>query len=195
MRDVVVLGHEAPLTADVPLDDLPGAGRLDLLARCVTAGLLLSHDIREDARVHLVLRDELTVTFDGGEVRGLHPDERSTAAHIRDALAASDEAVGDVAASVSPGVSIATRGLAATLDRLAGPVVTLEAAGTPAAEVAPPADPRLVLSDHRDVTDAEAALLADRADHRVRLGPRRLHADHAIAVAHNWLDTAGFADY
>lgn len=195
MRDVVVLGHEAPLSPDVSLDDLPGTGRLDLLSRCVTAGLLVSHDIREDARVHLVLRDEVTVRFDGATLQGLNPDERSTAARIRDALAARDEAVGAVAAAVAPGITVAERDLATTLERRDGPLVALLEDGAPAADVDPPADPTLVLSDHRDPTDAETAILADRADHHVRLGPQALHADQAIALAHNWLDTAGYTSY
>jgi len=37
--------------------------------------------------------------------------------------------------------------------------------------------------------------LGERADERVRLGPRKLHANHAITVAHNYLDTAGFTRY
>jgi tRNA (pseudouridine54-N1)-methyltransferase len=28
---------------------------------------------------------------------------------------------------------------------------------------------------------------------RVSLGPERIHADHAIVVAHNYLDTDGYA--
>lgn len=196
MRDVVVLGHETPLTPDFPLDDLPGgAGRLDVLARCVASGLLLSHDVRDDAAVHLVLRDELTVRFDGATVRHLNPDERSTAALIRQALEASDEAVGALEAEASPGVHVASRGLEATLDGLDGAVVWLHEDGAPAADVAPPADPVMVLSDHRDPTEDERALLEERHDHRVSLGPRALHAGDAVAVAQNWCDTDGFARY
>jgi len=61
--------------------------------------------------------------------------------------------------------------------------------------VAPPAEPTFVLSDHDEFTDEEAALLADRAAHRGSLGPRALHAEHAITVAHNYLDTEGYTRY
>jgi tRNA (pseudouridine54-N1)-methyltransferase len=47
MRQFVVVGHDAPTTDDFSLDDLPGAGRLDVLCRCITAALLLSHGIRD----------------------------------------------------------------------------------------------------------------------------------------------------
>jgi tRNA (pseudouridine54-N1)-methyltransferase len=195
VRQFLVVGHDAPTTPEFPLDDLPSAaGRLDVLCRCVNSALFLSHGIR-DARVHLVLGDAYTLTVDGASVRNLNPDERSTAARVRDALAARDEAIGYQPATPSPGVELRRMGLDATLDRLDGTLVELHEEGIPLPERSPTADPLFVLSDHRDFTDSEADLLADRADARVRVGPERLHADHAITVAHNWLDTDGYTRY
>ena len=197
MRQFIVVGHDAPTTAEFSLDDLPGAGRLDLLTRCVTSSLLLSHGIREDVRTHLVLSDAFTVSFDGSAVQRLNPDERSTAALVRNALNQREEAVGRMAVEVSPGVSLTRVGLDGALDAVAddGPVCLLHEDGTSAAELDPPADPVFVLSDHRDFGEAELSVLDEHADRRVTLGPERLHADQAITVAHNWLDTEGFSDY
>lgn len=196
MRQFVVCGHDAPTTPDFSLDDLAGgAGRLDLLCRCVNAGLFLSHGIREDSRVHLVLGDEYTVRFSGATARGLHPDERTTAARVRNALDARENAIGHMPAEVSPGVELYRMGVAETLDSLDGTLVHLHEDGDPVAEVTPPENPVFVLSDHSDFTDEETDLLADRADRRVRLGPEAVHADHAIAVANNYLDTDGYERY
>ncbi|MFB6282135.1 MAG: tRNA (pseudouridine(54)-N(1))-methyltransferase TrmY [Haloferacaceae archaeon] len=198
MRQFLVVGHDAPTGPDFPLDDLAGgAGRLDVLCRCVTAALLLSHGVREDARVHLVLGDEFTLRFDGGAVRRLNPDERSTAALIRTALEHRDEAVGRVPAEPSPGLALFRAGLDGTLDALApdATVVRLHEAGRPAADRDPPADPLFVLSDHRDLTPAERERVDAAAADRLRLGPRPLHADQAVTVAHNYLDTDGFTRY
>ncbi|WP_144922949.1 tRNA (pseudouridine(54)-N(1))-methyltransferase TrmY [Halorubrum salsamenti] len=212
MRQFVVIGHDVPTDPDaVSLSDIPGAGRLDLLCRCVAAGVFLSHGIREDVRVHLVVADEFTVTFDADSLRHLHPDERNVAARIRDALDAQDDAIGHMPADVSPGVELRRMGLEATLDRLldasgaasasgdsadAGPTpVQLHEDGDPLVDAAPPTDPVFVLSDHNDFTPAERDLLADRAERRVRVGPKRLHADHTVSVVHNWLDTDGYASY
>jgi tRNA (pseudouridine54-N1)-methyltransferase len=52
-----------------------------------------------------------------------------------------------------------------------------------------------VLSDHTDFTADEEALLTDAADRRVRLGPEILHADHAVTVAHHYLDTKGYRQF
>jgi len=206
MRQFVVVGHEAPADPDeISLSDLPGAGRLDLLCRCVATGVFLSHGIREAVRVHLVVDDGLTVTFDSDSLRHRHPDERNVAARVRDALEAKADAIGHMPADVSPGVELRRMGLEATLDRLldgagsgaaAEPtLVQLHEDGDPLVDAAPPADPVFVLSDHRDFTDREESLLASRAERRVRVGPELLHADHTVSVAHNWLDTDGYESY
>jgi len=198
MRQFVVVGHDAPTTPDFSLDDIAGgAGRLDVLCRCVSAALFLSHDVRRDVRVHLVLGDEFTVTFDGASVRRVNPDERSTAALIRGALEERREAVGHEPVETSPGVSLYRMGFAATLDRLAtdGTVVALHEDGDPVVDRPVPTDPVFVLSDHREFTEGEADRLAEVADERVRLGPEAIHANHAITVAHNYLDTDGFERY
>ncbi|SFR51273.1 tRNA (pseudouridine(54)-N(1))-methyltransferase TrmY [Halogeometricum limi] len=198
MRQFVIIGHDAPTTPDFSLDDLAGgAGRLDVLCRCVNSAFFLSHAIREDVRVHLVLGDEFTVRFEGSELRRLNPDERSTAALIRGALEVREEAIGHMPAEGSPGVSIRRMDFEATLDAAAADatVVELHEEGDAVVDVEPPENPLFVLSDHHDFTDDEASVLADAADERVRLGPEVLHADHSITVAHNYLDTDGFTTY
>ena len=197
MRQFVVVGHEAPTTPEFSLDDLPGAGRLDVLCRCVNSAFFLSHDLREDVRVRLVLGDEYVVRFEGSELRRLNPDERSTAALVRGALEAREEAVGAMAANPSPGVYLRTGDFESALERVAGEatLVELHEDGAPVVDVDPPTDPAFVLSDHRDFADGEADLLAARADERLSVGPEPLHADHAITVAHNYLDTDGFTAY
>ena len=198
MRQFVVVGHEAPTTPDaISLEDLPGAGRLDVLCRCVNSAFFLSHDLREEVRVHLILGEEYVVRFEGSELRRLNPDERSTAALIRGALEARDGAIGAMEANPSPGVYVGKGNLASTVEDVAGDgtLVALHEDGDPVVDIEPPTDPVFVLSDHRDFTDEQAEHLSAHADERVSLGPEALHADHAITVAHNYLDTGGFSRY
>ena len=200
MRQFVVIGHDVPTDPDaISLSDIPGAGRLDLLCRCVASGVFLSHGIRERVRVHLVVADEFTVSFDADTLRHLHPDERNVAARIRDALDARADAIGHMPADVSPGVELRRMGVEGTLDRLTADdeaaVVQLHEDGEPLVDAAPPSDPIFVLSDHNDFTAEEAASVSSAAERRVRVGPELLHADHAITVVHNWLDTDGYASY
>ena len=197
MREFVVVGHDAPTTPEFSLDDLPGAGRLDVLCRCVTSALLLSHDIRESVRVRLVLDGAYVVRFEGSELRHLRPDERSAASLIRGALEAREEAIGAMEATPSPGVYVGSGGFERAVDdaSAAGELLVLHEDGDPIVEVDPPTDAAFVLSDHRDFTDDEMAVLREAGARRVSAGPRALHADHAVTVAHNYLDTRRFSRY
>ncbi|MFW6448874.1 MAG: tRNA (pseudouridine(54)-N(1))-methyltransferase TrmY [Halobacteriota archaeon] len=192
MRTFVAVAHTAPLEADFPLNDLPGgAGRLDVLCRYVTAAFLLSHGIRADVRVVVVIRDELAIEFRGDDLRHLNPDERSTAALFRRSLeVAADRVVGAYPVESTPGVAVSRRDLAAVLDDLGGTVLRLHHEGDPLEVPDVPDHPCFVLSDHRDLTPSEAALVDAAADRTVSLGPRALHGNHAIAVAHNRCDLA-----
>jgi tRNA (pseudouridine54-N1)-methyltransferase len=193
MRQFVVLGHEAATDPDFDLDDLAGgAGRIDVLCRCVNAAFLLSHGIREDVELFLVLQDRLTLRLVGSDLRYLAPDERNIASLLRSGIEAAEGAVGMMEVESTPGIHVSKRGFEGVLDDLAAPVIQLHEDGEPVADVEPPENPGFVLSDHQAFTDAEADLLDDRADARISLGPKQLHADHAITVAHNALDTAGF---
>lgn len=194
MRRFVVIAHEAPTSAEFSLDDLAGgAGRLDVLCRCVGDALLTSHGVRADTSIWLVFQDELTIRIDGAEVRNLSPDERSVAGLLRTALEAADRAVGAQWVEASAGIQVATQGFTAALEAAseAGAVVQLHEDGAAFPEVEPPADATFVLSDHRDFTVDEAAALETHADVRVSLGPTALHADQAIAVVQNRLDLLG----
>ncbi len=190
MPRFIVIGHDAPADADFGLDDLPGAGRLDLLCRSVNAALLLSHGVRDDASIALVLQDAATVSIDGGEIGGLNPDERSIAGLIRKALLRLEGR-----GNLPDGVRVSPGGLAEQLEAADAPIIQLHPAGEPITDAEPPDDAVFVLSDHRELSGAEQETVAAARDGRVRVGPRPLHTDHAITAVHNYLDTAGYSAY
>lgn len=195
MRGFVVIGHTASLDPGFSLDDLAGsAGRMDVLCRCVNAGLLLSHGVRTDARVWLVIQDELAIRFDGAALRNVGPAERVIGGLIRKALEAKANAIGAQWVESSPGICVSRRDLDTVLDAASGPIVQLHEDGDPLPSLpAEIADPVFVLSDHQDFTSAEDAVIAP--EYRISVGPRRLHADHTMSIVHNYLDTAGYTQY
>ena len=195
MRQFVVIGHAAPTNPDFSLDDLPGAGRIDVLCRCVNAAFLLSHDLREDVELHLLLGDRLRIRLVGSELRYLSPDERNVASLLRSALEAKDEAVGAMEAESTPGIYVGKRDVEEAIAGIDGTLIHLQEDGDPIAGTDPPENPAFVLSDHEPFTSGEVEYLDAHADARVSLGPRRLHANHAITIAHNYLDTAGYERY
>lgn len=197
MPRFVVVGHRATTSPAFRLEDLPGTGgRLDVLVRCVSAALLLSHGVRRDAALTLLLlgspEPPRAVRFDGAAVKHLNPDERSTASLIKRAL--ETPLTAHVWQAATPGVVVAKRDLARVLDEeLAGgrPLILLDERGEDARGIALPKDAVYVLGDHEGLTDEERALLDARGARAVRLGPQSLHADHAIVLLHNELDRVG----
>lgn len=197
MRRFIVLGHTAPTDPDFSLDDLAGgAGRLDVLTRCVNSAFFLSHSLREGVRVYLVLSDTVTIRLEGVELRYMNPDERNIAGLLKQALESRSEAIGHSEVESTPGIYVSNRGFEDVLTKTAreGTVIQLHEDGEPLAAVDPPENPAFVLSDHLDFTDEEQALLDEYASERLRVGPKALHADHTISVVHNYLDTDGYSE-
>ncbi len=189
----IITGHRAATTGDFKLDDITGgAGRLDVLCRCVNSAFFLSHNLRKDVEVHLVLQGggdaPKTVRFCGGEIRYLNPDERSTASLIRNALLKPLPDEGEVRSS--PGVYISRLSFGELLAQFSaeGGLIYLKEDGTDCREYDFPADPIFVLGDDRDLTAEEEAELLPYAPDKIRIGPVSLHADHCIIVAHNEMD-------
>ncbi|HED04422.1 MAG TPA: tRNA (pseudouridine(54)-N(1))-methyltransferase TrmY [Candidatus Fraserbacteria bacterium] len=192
MRVFIVLGHTAALTPDFTLNDLPGsAGRLDILCRCVTAAFCLSHGIRRQINVYLVLQDRITIRLDGRYLRHLNPDERSTGALLQKALQKIQQAAPDLPDELrsTPGIFVSRRGLAqllAQLRRQVEQIIWLHEGGRDLRSAELDQSSAFVLSDHRDFSPEEETLLGEFA--RLSLGPQILHADHCITVVHNELD-------
>ncbi|MFQ5908988.1 MAG: tRNA (pseudouridine(54)-N(1))-methyltransferase TrmY [Thermoplasmata archaeon] len=186
-RRFVVVGHEATTAGDFGLNDLAGAtGRLDILLRSVNSAFLLSHDLRRDTEIFLVLlgepRPPRTLHLVGRELRHLNPDERSTAALVRQALRL------DTEGESSPGIRVRFHGLPSLLETFRDELVYLHEDGEDIREVSLPRPATFLLSDHHDLTRDEEAVVRKFSPLKVRVGPRSLHADHALVLVHNELD-------
>jgi tRNA (pseudouridine54-N1)-methyltransferase len=185
VRRFAVVGHRAPTSPDFPLEDLPGsAGRLDILVRCVTAALHVSHGLRRDTEIRLILqgppRPPRTLRLVGDRLRGLNPDERSTASRLRKALAYD----GLSEREVSPGILASGQSLADAV--AAWPTVrVLDREGSDLRSAVIPEDAAFLLSDDADLAAAEQALVPGPA---LSAGPVGLHADQVITLVQNELD-------
>jgi len=185
MTSFAIVGHLARTDGGFSLNDLPGSGgRMDVLCRCVNASLFLSHDLRRDVDVYLVLlgapSGPKTVKFSGAAVKSLSPDERSAGALIKKVI---DIPCGSEFREGADGIFVRKGGL----ERLAGEhrFAVLDEQGTDvrAVDALPDA---FLLSDHLNFTPAEEELVRDCP--QISVGPRCLHADHTITVLHNELD-------
>jgi len=221
-RDLIVCCHDTPesvVRGRFRLDNLPN-GRVDLLARCATAAIFLSHGIRENTRLWLVLQDHgVSLCLDGATARGLHPDERTMAAAAQRTLAVAHGAV--PRANSDDGWSFHAGGLVKRLSELVGdgdaplsgkrrPLIQMHEKG----EASLAATLRgfydlgdakgglrtdldrgaiLVLGDQLGFTPEEDAEVARRGGVRATAGPRPLLTSHCIVLAHHACDTVAEA--
>jgi tRNA (pseudouridine54-N1)-methyltransferase len=190
MRQFIIVGHTAATSGNFSLNDMPSsAGRIDILARCVTAAFLTSFDIRRDTRVRLLLLGKpdppKVVRFEGQELTRLYPDERSAGALIKKALQVK---VSTREKRSTPGIYLERADLEQILchnDSYA--LFYLHEYGKDVRGVDLQAsDVTFVLGDHLGLSYDEEALLSNAQ--RIRIGPVKLHTDQCIILVHNELD-------
>ncbi len=197
MRNFIVVGHKATTTPNFSLEDIPGtSGRLDILCRAVTAAFVISHGIRKDVFVYLILLGgeiPKTIQLRGETLRHLNPDERTTAALLKKALAV--PATPQWAMSTS-GIFVRTGGFVELLSDLKeAKLIYLREDGTDirglkANDVS--SETAFILGDHTGMTPEEESLIDQAGAKVVSLGPTSLHADHCIVLLNWLLDTNAF---
>jgi tRNA (pseudouridine54-N1)-methyltransferase len=190
MRTFVIVGHKAVTAPKFSLNDLPGgAGRMDILARCINASLFLSHDLRRDVDAYVVLLGEpnppITIRFNGEKVRYLSPDERSAAALVKKALEKGSPSAGEEEST--PGVYISKRSFEEVVNGLDS-FIYLHEGGEDIRKVDLKGDEAFVLSDHQNLTPEEEAILEKKGARRASLGKKLYHADHCIVMVNHELD-------
>ena len=185
MTIFAIIGHLAVTTGGFNLNDMPGgAGRMDVLCRSVNSSLFLSHDLRRDVTVYLVLLGGTdapkTLMVSGENVRSLNPDERSAGALVKKAV---EIPVGEEFRESTRGVYVRRGGLDRLLKEHTFAVLDEGGEDIERETSFPEA---FLLSDHLDFTAEELEMT--RNCPRYCVGPKTLHADHTITVLLNVLD-------
>ena len=195
MRRILLLAHRVPVGGAFTLNDLAGgAGRMDEVARTASTAFTLSNDLRRDTELTILFTAEpppaaRRIVLTGSRLRHLNPDERSTAALLKNALLRSIPLEREVEAS--PGLTVGPVDPEAALRAFVSTpaAIWLCEDGDPIASWQPGSvEFSAVVSDPYDPTPSEAALLTEAGVPRVRLGPRVLRASQCVDVLHNEFD-------
>jgi tRNA (pseudouridine54-N1)-methyltransferase len=193
VRRFVVIGQRATVGPEFSLTNLPASsGRLDVLLRCVRAALLVSHGVRRDTVVYLVLlgapRAPQALRVDGATVKFLRPDERSIAMLVQKSFAAPRE--GDGFVTVRPGIAVAEGGIDVVLADIgeAAPYVLEEGATDVRSATIDAADVVFFVGDDVGFDEATRRRLTALGATPIAVGPVSLHADDVVAVVVNELD-------
>ncbi len=189
----IVIGRKVCTDGRFSLNDLTGStGRLDVLLRCINSSFMLSHNIRRDIELYLVLQGEpdapKTLLFKGSELKYLNPDERATAALVKNALMVKN--ITSEWRKSTPGIMVARLDFPDLLKQLKGRrIVYLKEEGTSLSETEFSQDDVFVLGGKDDISETEEEIIANWPDTlKISLGPKSLHADHCITVTLNRLD-------
>lgn len=197
-RRFLLLAHRVPVNGAFTLNDLAGgAGRMDEIARSVSTAFTVSNGLRRDTEVTVLFvaappPAARRIRIDGHRVRYLNPDERSTAALLKNALVRS--LVYDRDWESSPGLVVGPIDPVAELTRFAAlpGAFWLTETGRPLAEHAPTSEEfAAILSDPTDPTPAERELLEGSRLPRFSVGPLSLRASQVIDAVHNHFDRHG----
>ena len=198
MRRFVVIGQTATGSPGFSLEDLPGtSGRLDVLLRSAQAALLVSHGLRRDVIVYLLLLGDAdtpkAIRVDGRAAEYLRPDERSFAGRLRNALAW-EESESNFA-TARQGIAVARGGLDAVLADLGSmtPYVLEEGGSDVRVTALDAGEPAFFVGDHLGFDPATRGRLAEMGASPLSVGPVSVHADDAIALVNNELDRRGMA--
>jgi tRNA (pseudouridine54-N1)-methyltransferase len=198
VRRLLLLAHRVPPRGEFTLNDLAGgAGRMDEVARVVSTAFTLSNDLRRDTEVTILFVAEPPPTARridvvGSRVRYLNPDERSTAALLKNAL---QRSIGlDRPYESSPGLRVAPVDPPSALREFLGlpGAVWLTESGVPIESWTPSGpDVAAVLSDPYDPSAEEVATLEASGVPRLSVGPRSLRSSQVVDLFHGALDRRG----
>jgi tRNA (pseudouridine54-N1)-methyltransferase len=197
VRRFVLIGQTASASGEFSLDDLPGSsGRLDVLLRSVRAALLVSHGLRRNVLVYLVLRGgggaARLLRIDGRTVKFLRPDERSLATLVKKTLSAAVN-VSDTFTEIRPGLELRAGDVPQLLAEMGTtPCYVLHEDGQ---DIRADGLSQLVdddawffIGDHLGFDERSLDALEQRGCRRVAVGPVSLHTDDVVALVSNELD-------
>jgi tRNA (pseudouridine54-N1)-methyltransferase len=195
MRRFLLLAHRVPVRGEFTLNDLAGGGgRMDEVARAVSTAFTLSNDLRRDTEMTILFAGATAeaarrIDLVGARLRYLNPDERSTAALLKNALARAAVYPHDFESSpglrVGPCLPLET--LAEFLQRPGA--IWLSEGGAPINSWdGPPGEIAAVVSDPYDPTPEEIDRLTVSRVPRLSVGPLVLRTSQVIDAVHRELD-------
>jgi tRNA (pseudouridine54-N1)-methyltransferase len=193
MRRFVIVGQRARTEGDFLLADIPStSGRVDVLLRAVRSALLVSHSVRRDTVVYLVLLGSpervRTVRIEGAASKYLRPDERSLATTLKKALHCPISE--GTFTPVRPGIAVAAQGLACVFPDLANSRLFLLEPGGEDVRGCDFSHPEnaFLLGDHLGIAPSVREQWLQLGARSISVGPVALYTEDTIALVANELD-------
>ena len=184
MRTFIIWARKARTTGDFDIHDLPAAGKMDLVCRCLSNALCVSQHVRNDTVCWVILEGKpnppKALLIDGTKLQQWKDDESSIGQLIKDALRG----------NCPPGISIQKKSFEAIVKEQAATsqLFYLHDKGEDIRAATVQEDVTFVLGDLFGIPTKTEKLLKRLEAKRVSLGPVMLFASQCITLVHNELD-------
>ena len=194
MRTFILRARKAVTKPNFSLSNLPKAGRMEIVASCISNALWVANDVRDDTAIHIVLegspRPPLTLTFVGGAIAGLTVDEHGIAILIQKALKKAIKLKKGETKEVTPGVMVSTASFEEVVKRHKdrGALFYLHPKGKDIRKADMPEDVTFIFGDYIGMPSKSESFLDRQGAEKISLGPKAIFASQCITLVHNELD-------
>jgi tRNA (pseudouridine54-N1)-methyltransferase len=196
MREFILRAQRSR-TSDIDLDDLPGAGRFDIICDCVANALHVSKNIRRDVVFHVVLEGPKfppkTISFYGKDMHELNFDEQSVAKVLIKCLAKGKNLQLGDKTEVFPGIVVSKKSFESLIKERAEnkkKMFYLHKKGKDLRKIGFKKDDDVVFvfGDFTGIPKNTEKFLDRNNAEKISLGPIMLFASHCIPICLNELD-------
>jgi tRNA (pseudouridine54-N1)-methyltransferase len=185
MRSFVLYSRKGRTDNRFSAERLIEAGRMDLVCRCITSALWLSHKARDDTKLFVNLngptRPPVTICFDGSKLLKVYVDEKTNARWIKKLLSLK---FGREWLEVE-GTKISKKSFQDIIKETESKIYVLHEKGTPVSDVELGENPMFVMGDQIGLPSKEEKF-ALRHGEKISLGKNVYLVSNCISVL-NWV--------
>ncbi|MCW1296172.1 MAG: tRNA (pseudouridine(54)-N(1))-methyltransferase TrmY [Candidatus Parvarchaeota archaeon] len=184
MREFILLSRKGYTTPD--FKDLRSAGRLDIVCACINSSIFLSHKIRKNVILNVILNGPsnppLCICVNSAKVYEIRSDEKSIGEILRNVIAG----------RVHAGFEKSKKSFQELLREKEGRAIyILDEKGIDIRRMEIERDPIFILGDQIGLPKKEEKFAMRSAISKVSVGPLRYFASHCITIINNELDRRG----
>jgi tRNA (pseudouridine54-N1)-methyltransferase len=185
MRTFILYSRKARTDNKFRIEKLIEAGRMDLVCRCITSALWLSHKARDDTNFFVVLngppKPPVTIWFDGSKLLKVYVDEKTNARWMKKLLSLN---FGKEWLEVE-GIKISRKSLQDIIKELEGNIYVLHEKGKPIQDIKIKENPIFIMGDQIGLPDKDEKF-ALRNGEKVSLGKKVYLVSSCISIL-NWV--------
>ncbi|MEK6834766.1 MAG: tRNA (pseudouridine(54)-N(1))-methyltransferase TrmY [Nanoarchaeota archaeon] len=193
MREFLLRALKARTDGNIDLENLPDAGRLDLVTRCISSALWIAKGLRNDTIIHVNLEGPKyppkIISFYGEKLKGFYFDEKGIAKFIKHALEKGKDLKLNESLEVYPGIIVSKKSFEQLIkEKQDYQIIYLHNKGKDIREFKFKENVLFVFGDYIGMPWKTEIFLQRHNAERVSLGKIEYHASQCIVIVNNELD-------